>query len=100
MFSPSRAASLGRGWRIPGQSRESRRGTHANGGRREPFWGPVDSPERQGWAKLRGVLRGLLALLLVVAAASAPVSPALAAKKKSSPPSIAAAIVVDMNSGT
>jgi D-alanyl-D-alanine carboxypeptidase len=60
----------------------------------------VDSLKRQGWAELRGALRGLLALLLVLAAASAPVSPALAAKKKSSAPSIAAAIVVDMNSGT
>jgi len=60
----------------------------------------VNRLKRQGWAKLRGAVHCLLALLLILAAASAPLGAALAAKKKSSAPSIAAAIVVDMNSGT
>ena len=54
---------------------------------------------RQGWARLRGAARYLLALSLVLAAAGVPAGEALA-KKKSETPFVAAAIVVDMNSGT
>ena len=54
---------------------------------------------RQGWARLRGAARYLLALSLVLAAAGVPAGEALA-KKKSGTPFVAAAIVVDMNSGT
>ena len=54
---------------------------------------------RQGWARLRGAARYLLALSLVLAAAGVPAGEALA-KKKSDTPFVAAAIVVDMNSGT
>jgi D-alanyl-D-alanine carboxypeptidase len=59
----------------------------------------VNILSRQGWARLRGAARYLLALLLVLAAAGVPAGEALA-KKKSDTPFVAAAIVVDMNSGT
>jgi D-alanyl-D-alanine carboxypeptidase len=59
----------------------------------------VNILSRQGWARLRGAARYLLALSLVLAAAGVPAGEALA-KKKSDTPFVAAAIVVDMNSGT